>query len=145
MPSLHQDRTKAIIAERRRKAYEMRIQGASYHQIADTLKVSTDTVRNDVKAHMDYIPRENAIELRDMELDKLNQMELALQKKLRSGSPQAINAAVRIMQHRAQLMGLDSIENNDGLDAAKEAMTQIISALQNGPVATPVEDGQQGD
>ena len=72
-------------------------------------------------------------------------MELALQKKLRSGSPQAVNAAVRIMQHREQLMGLDSIENNDGLDSAKDAMIQIIDALQNGPTAQPVEDEQSGD
>lgn len=94
---------------------------------------------------MDYIPRENAIELRDMELDKLNQMELALQKKLRSGSPQAVNAAIRIMQHRAQLMGLDRIENNDGLDGAKAAMDAIVAALLTGPVAQPVEDDNQDD
>lgn len=145
MPRLHADNTKAVIAERRRKAYELRMQGASYYQIADKLGVSHDTIRKDIKAFMDYIPRENAIELRDMELDKLNQMELALQKKLRSGSPQAVNAAIRIMQHRATLMGLDRIENNDGLDGAKAAMDAIVAALLNGPVAQPVEDGHQDD
>lgn len=145
MPRLHADNTKAVIAERRRKAYELRMQGASYYQIADKLGVSHDTIRKDIKAFMDYIPRENAIELRDMELDKLNQMELALQKKLRTGSPQAVNAAIRIMQHRATLMGLDRIENNDGLDGAKVAMDAIVEALLKGPVAQPVEDDHQDD
>lgn len=145
MPRLHEDRTKLVIAERRRKAYELRMQGASYFQIADKLGVSHDTIRKDIKAFMNYIPRENAIELRDMELDKLNQMELALQKKLRSGSPQAVNAAIRIMQHRATLMGLDRIENNDGLDGAKAAMDAIVEALLKGPVAQPVEDDSQDD
>lgn len=145
MPKLHHDIAHDNMMKRRAKVYELRTAGMSYNAISEKLSIPISTVRKDVQAFMDSIPRENAMELRDMELDKLNRMELALQKKLLSGSPQAINAAVRIMQHRAQLMGLDSIENNDGLDSAKNAMIQIIDALQNGPTAKPVEDDQQGD
>ena len=145
MPKLHHDIAHDNMMKRRAKVYELRTAGMSYNAISEKLSIPISTVRKDVQAFMDSIPRENAMELRDMELDKLNRMELALQKKLLSGSPQAINAAVRIMQHRAQLMGLDSIENNDGLDSAKNAMIQIIDALQNGPTAKPMEDDQQGD
>ena len=145
MPKLHHDIAHDNMMKRRAKVYELRTAGMSYSAISEKLSIPISTVRKDVQQFMDSIPRENAMELRDMELDKLNRMELALQKKLLSGSPQAINAAVRIMQHRAQLMGLDSIENNDGLDSAKNAMIQIIDALQNGPTAQPVEDEQSGD
>lgn len=145
MPKLHHDIAHDNMMKRRAKVYELRTSGMSYNAISKMLSIPISTVRKDMQAFMDSIPRENAMELRDMELDKLNRMELALQKKMLSGSPQAINTALRIMQHRAQLMGLDSIENNDGLDSAKNAMIQIIDALQNGPTATPVEDDQQGD
>jgi len=145
MPKLHHDIAHDNMMKRRAKVYELRTAGMSYNAISEKLSIPISTVRKDMQAFMDSIPRENAMELRDMELDKLNRMELALQKKMLSGSPQAINTALRIMQHRAQLMGLDSIENNDGLDSAKNAMIQIIDALQNGPTAKPVEDDQQGD
>lgn len=145
MPKLHYDIAHDNMMKRRAKVYELRTSGMSYNAISKMLSIPISTVRKDMQAFMDSIPRENAMELRDMELDKLNRMELALQKKMLSGSPQAINTALRIMQHRAQLMGLDSIENNDGLDSAKNAMIQIIDALQNGPTAQPVEDDQQGD
>ncbi|MDU4503984.1 MAG: hypothetical protein E7J02_13465 [Staphylococcus warneri] len=145
MPKLHHDIAHDNMMKRRAKVYELRTSGMSYNAISKMLSIPISTVRKDMQAFMDSIPRENAMELRDMELDKLNRMELALQKKMLSGSPQAINTALRIMQHRAQLMGLDSIENNDGLDSAKNAMLQIIDALQNGPTAQPVEDEQSGD
>ena len=40
----------------------------------------------------------------------------------------------------AELMGLDRIENNDGLESAKDAMIQIINALMQGPDGKPRED-----
>lgn len=144
MPKPQHDRMKAKMAERRAKAYDLRTMGKSYPSIAKELGVSAATVRKDIKAYMDYLPRENAIELRDMELDKLNRMELALQKKALGGNTQAINTIVRIMQHRAELMGLDRIENNDGLESAKDAMIQIVNALMQGPDGKPRED-TQGD
>lgn len=145
MPSLHTDQVKSIQANRRRQAYEMRMLGMSYPQIADKLGVSSETIRRDIKAWTDNIPREKAEELRNMELDKLNQLELQLQKRLRTGSPQAVNAAIRVMQHRATLMGLDRIESHDGVDTAKGMMQGIIDALMQGKTATPADDEEAGD
>lgn len=141
MARLHHDKAAARMVERRAEVYKLRTAGMSYPAIAKKMGVSPATIRNDVRKYLEYIPRESAIELRDMELDKLNRMELGLQDKALRGHTQSINAMVRIMQHRAELMGLYKIENNDGLESAKGAMKQIITAL-TGQDDTNGSDGE---
>jgi len=82
----------------------------TYKQIADQLGVTDTSARRYVaralKRHLDEL-EESVDEHIRMELMRLDAMFLALQKKLAAGDTKAINSALRILERRAKLLGLD--------------------------------------
>lgn len=97
--------------ERATKALDLRIAGASYRQIARQLDIADATAYADVQEELGQLDagnREKAERLRDLEARRLDQLTIALQPGIRAGEPRAILAAVRIMERRARLFGLDA-------------------------------------
>ncbi len=100
-----------IIAERRVKALSLRKSGASYRQIASHLAVSLHTAWDDVQAELNALralATNEATELRDLDVHRCDEMLLGLWPSVRRGEAKSVIAAVRVMDRRAKLLGLDA-------------------------------------
>lgn len=105
-----------IIAERRVRAFGLRKAGASYRQIAQQLSVSLNTAWADVNAELLELRAQvqaDAAEVRDMELQRCDEMILGLWPAVRRGEPKSIMAAVRVAERRAKLLGLDAATKHE--------------------------------
>jgi DNA-binding CsgD family transcriptional regulator len=92
------------------KALDLRIAGATYRQIGAQLDVSEYTAYHDVQdelGRLDAASEEKAERLRKLEARRLDTLQLALAPGIRAGDPRSVLAAVRIMERRARLFGLD--------------------------------------
>jgi len=92
------------------QAIKMRALGMSYRQIANQLGVTHTTARRYVvralERHLKEL-EESVDEHIRIELMRLDAMFLSLQKKLAIGDTNAINSALRILERRAKMLGLD--------------------------------------
>ena len=83
------------IAARRMSALERRKAGGSYREIARQLGVDVHTAYADVMAELATL-RENTVEqaaeLRDLELQRLDEMTAGLWPQIQAGSPPAVSA-----------------------------------------------------
>jgi hypothetical protein len=109
------------IAERRARALELRKAGGSYRAI-EQLGVDVHTVHGDVGGELAALRETTsgrAEELRDLALQRLDQMTAGLSAPIRAGSPPAVTAAVRVSERRARLLGLDApvVTKNELTDA----------------------------
>jgi len=106
-----QSPTRCTAAARRGESMRLRAAGKSYAEIARALGVNESTAWRLVKKEFDRLnaaTRETAHQVRQLELDRLDGLHEALWAKARSGDTQAIFAALRIMERRSKLLGLDS-------------------------------------
>lgn len=108
-------------AERRVEALKRRIAGGSYRAIARELGVSEAQAFRDVQAELDKLAQqaqEEASRLRVLELRRLDEMLIRLSPMLypKSGDNVnlgAIDRALKIMERRAKLLGLDAPEKTE--------------------------------
>ncbi|GAA3267772.1 hypothetical protein [Streptomyces lavendulae] len=116
----------AFTAERRAKAIRMKINGSTYTEIADELGYSSrgsacSDVRRALEKHV--IEEGLAVEAwRELELARLDILQKAIWPEAMEGSPRAIETALKILDRRAKLLGLDSaikleVLTIDALDA----------------------------
>lgn len=94
-------------AERRRQAIELRIAGATYDQIAQTVGYASKSAAwKAVNKGIADIPREAANELRTMELERMDRLTRAAWTKALRGDVPSIRAVLEISRDRAKLLGL---------------------------------------
>jgi hypothetical protein len=99
--------------EKQYQALELRKAGASYRQIGAQLGVSDVQCHRYVKAALAQIQKlslESAEEYRALELEKLDNYELRINKQVQNGNFGAIDRALRIIDQRAKLLGLYDIK-----------------------------------
>lgn len=130
-------------AERKKNAVELRLAGASYRDIGNALGCSTVTAMNDCKEALAEIPMQQADEMRTVELSRLDRLQRAVWGKAIKGDLQAVDRAIKIIDRRAKLLGLDAPQqvqitaNDVDLDATVDKMLRVAEmALQQ----TAVED-----
>lgn len=102
-------------AERQRQALELRKAGASLQVIADRLgyagpQGAHEAIRKGIAA----IPFEAAEQVRAMELERCDRMQLGLYERATKGDEKAIDRVLRIMDRRAKLLGLDHAPKDEG-------------------------------
>jgi len=110
-PSLRPPGEDAAKCDRAVKALDLRIAGATYRQIAAQLNVSEKTAYYDVQdelGRLDKVREDKAERLRELEGGRLDALQVALAPGIRNGDPRAIATAVRLMERRAKLFGLDA-------------------------------------
>lgn len=96
-----------LSAERRAKALNLRLSGATYTQIAEAVGYKSATgARNAVITEMEKLPRENAKELRAMQLARLHQLMLIIQPQVMAGDLVAVRTMQGIMRDMNELMGI---------------------------------------
>ena len=137
--------------EKEAKALELRTGGASYQQIADALGMKSRQYAHDVvKRAIAGIPHEAVAELRAVELARLDEIEMRLRARLRSGDASVASTLLRLADQRAKLTGIyQAPEGMGDLSAAGEVFGRFLAsaqafAVEQGPVleleATVVED-----
>ena len=102
--------------ERRAQALELRKRGMSYRQIGQELGVSRNTAHKYVTAELDELRAETRVsaeQLRDLELERLDQYLARLQPKIEDGDEKAIATALRVQERRAKLTGLDAPQRTE--------------------------------
>lgn len=139
-PANHRAAHQVPVTERRRAAVQLRIEGKSWQQIADLLGYDSkggackDVSRALQKAVTDLaLPLE---EYRQLELDRLDAMQEALWPKVLDADTRAIDTALRLMDRRAKLLGLDAPTRTEGvlsldvIDASIAALTAQVDAAR---------------
>ena len=115
------------LATRAAVVFEMRTQGQTYYQIAQTLKLDPRTVRADVERELEQRVSPKVLEYRELEDARLDRYLDKLSPKIEAGDPKAIQTALNISVRRARLHGLDSPVR---IDMIKTEVTQEDLAIQ---------------
>jgi hypothetical protein len=95
------------LQQRRAKALDYRLQGRSYKAIGQTMKIHPSTAQDYViRAMRDFVPKEKAEQVLEMELQRLDQMQSAVYQHAAAGDIAAIEICLKIQNQRARLLGL---------------------------------------
>jgi hypothetical protein len=98
-------------SDRMRRALELRKAGVGYQQIADALGYAGPSgAYSAVDRALREVRREPAEALLRLELERLDQMMVAIAEQVREGNLKAIDRALRISERRCRLLGLDKAE-----------------------------------
>ncbi|TMR99527.1 hypothetical protein [Nonomuraea basaltis] len=120
---------KLEISERRYQALQMRIAGVSAVVIAQRLGYSSpQLVSKDITNALKKAAKQEAMaaeELLNLEINRLDRMMAAVWPKVIKGEVNAVEAALKIVNKRASLLGLDLINRNGAAD------TDMASLLGN--------------
>jgi len=101
---------KAQIESRRAVVAANLLAGNNYRTIAAGLDVSIGTVAADVKALFKRWGQESARDVNEavaLDLGRLDVAQVAIWPQVREGNPRAIDSLIKIMTHRARLLGVD--------------------------------------
>lgn len=139
-------------AQRRREALQYRLTGASYQEIADQMGSDRKAVSRWVREELANIPKLEADELRQQEVERLDLLTKAVWQHAMAGDPTAIDKALKIIDRRAKLLGLDApqqVEMSTGdvdLDSTVTKLLKVAElARENETPDDDHDDGEGGD
>lgn len=108
---------RALLARsREQQGLELRLGGASYVQIAESLGMTPGGAYKAVDralARQAAQTEEKADKLRRLELARLERLHLGLWQKAKAGDEKAVREVLRIAERRARLLGLDAPKRNE--------------------------------
>jgi DNA-binding transcriptional MerR regulator len=159
--SARRDIRSADLAEKQNRALALRRQGMSLVAIGQVMGCHHTHAMRMIRAAIKDITRENAEEVRDLELERLDQKERRLQKLWRAaipaaqaGDPEAIKVAaklietgLRVSESRRKLLGADAPAKSevtltgDATPAAARRVMQELFGGNVGPVGPEVDAG----
>lgn len=113
--------------ETQRNALEARKVGATYRQIASGLNITVSSAHKAVQVALRKTLQEPADDVRALELERLDAMLWSLRRPLADGHLGAIDRALKIMDRRAKLLGLDA--------PTKQQIAVAAPALEPAPLA----------
>lgn len=101
---------RVMAATNRSRALKLRLQGLDFESIAQELGCERSTACGYVKQALEELAEEgheNVVEIRRLELARLDSMLHALQPAIKAGDTKSIDSALKIQDRRAKLLGLD--------------------------------------
>lgn len=101
---------KLTTAEVRERVLQLRLSGASYREIGAVVGVNASTAYRHVRKAIAAIEKrcaEQAAEIRRLELERLDALQMALWPRALNGDEKATRQVLRVMERRAALLGLD--------------------------------------
>ena len=130
----HNSRTsprKVLAAERQRAAIELRKAGASYPQIARELGYAqASSAQKAVETALRESYREPAEQLLQLELERLDRMQVGIYSQAINGDLASIQMCLRIMERRAKYCGLDApTKQNVSIDQHKQLNVDVSGAV----------------
>lgn len=111
------------------KALELRKAGVSYAKIAETLGYkSASGAHKAVSSALKKTLQEPADDVRRLEVERLDAMLLAMWPHVSKGAFGAVDRALRIMERRAKLLGLDAPTRTDVTSDGGKLVIEIVKA-----------------
>jgi hypothetical protein len=107
---------KVTAVERAKTAVRMRMAGAQYADIGVSMGISRQAAWMLVKKSLEATRKEtgeSADLLRELELQRLDKLYLAMNKQAEQGNQGAVDRCIRIMERRSKLVGLDAPTKQD--------------------------------
>lgn len=147
-----QTQRRKTAAEKRAEALELRALGYSYQAIADEVGyASKGAAHNAVAKGLADIPREAAEQARELELGRLDDLQMAAMNGAMAGDLFAIDRVVKIVESRAKLLGLYNLPDNSdpGAEQARQALIGFLQVASEAvapkvePLPDAPEDGAQ--
>ena len=125
LPPVHgQHRNRALAAARRARAVELRTTGLTYDQIASELGYANrGTVYHVVSEALKAQTAEAVNGLRSLEVERLDNLQLAVWQKAMDGDVPSAIAVLRVIMVRCRLLGLDG---PGLLDEAQRPRTLVV-------------------
>lgn len=141
MPHNNATRTPSVATiARENHALELRRAGASYQTIADELELShRSDARKLVQRALGRVHQEPANEIRQLEAERLDRLQLGVWQKAIRGDLGAFDRVLRVMERRARLLGLDHADGIAERALALEADKVRLVALAFGRALDAVE------
>src|SRR6202022_3617223 len=131
--AMRKSSSKAVAcAERHREWIDLKRQGHTECEIARRSGVSQQAVSKAVLKYVRNLPALAADDLRRLEAERLDALSAALAPAIAKGDPRSIEAAVRISERRAKLLGLDA-PNTHRITGPGDGPVQIMSLLAHVP------------
>lgn len=135
-------------AEKRAEALELRAMGYNYQAIADEVGYgSRGAAHKAVAQELRNIPREAAEQAREMELGRLDDMQMAAMNGAMAGDLFAIDRVVKIIESRARLLGLYNLPDNSdpGAEQARQALIGFLQVASEAvaPKVEPLPDAEE--
>lgn len=150
----HQGWTEAQLAERRAEAYRLRLRGLSLREVGQRLGVSHTTVANWTRTEAEELVQPLATELRQQQVDRLDEMRAAVLGVLESrhyvvsngrlirlsedadpledDAPilQAVDRLLRIEERRSRLFGLDAPEKSEVAATIEQLAPPVLDLIE---------------
>lgn len=138
---------KVEAARRRKQALELRLQGKTYQQISDEIGwTSKRYAWRMVMQELRNIPKEEAAELRQIEMERLNTLTDALWTSAMTGDPKAVDAMLKLMERRARMLGLDSPHKiSHGAEEGISMIGSIMSLIREADATGDPESGDESE
>ncbi|SLG40240.1 Uncharacterised protein [Mycobacteroides abscessus subsp. abscessus] len=118
-------------AKKQEQILNLRLAGASVRAIAEKTKIPKSTVQRWMAEAIEEIKGPPAELVVNMELDRLDQMQLGIWKAAITGDIKAIAAVLKIMERRARYLNLDAAVAPDTSAEAKQALDDLMDAIVN--------------
>lgn len=124
---------------KQRDALELRRAGASYNEIAHKLGYADKAgahkaVRSGIR---NAIGSDTALEVRQLEADRLDRLQIAVWEKAMTGSVPHVESVLKIMNHRANLLGL---YHSHGIAERAQALDEMNAALIAGAIGRILDE-----
>lgn len=128
--------------ERRVKALELRKAGATYRKIAELMGCSGTRAFEYVQDALKETQKEPAKAVRELELERLDQMLRAIWPDVLRGNRLAIDRALAIQDRRARYLGLDAPQRRIVEVISQDRIAEAIEQLER-EVGELEGDGQR--
>jgi len=92
---------------RKNEAYDLRIRGFSYRQIAAELGISVGTAHRWVAEVVALVVLPNVEEIRKQEVDRLMRYLERLDSRIEEGDDKAISIAIKVSERLTKMLGVD--------------------------------------
>lgn len=117
---------------REAKALDLRLLGYPHERIARELGYQhRSAAKKAIDRALAAIPREAAKQLRDIELERLDLAQRSLAEKIVRGHLGAIDRLIRIMDHRAKLLGLYERQADTGVAEIAEVLGAWLGKVRD--------------
>jgi hypothetical protein len=107
--------------ERDQDIFDQRLAGKSIRAIARQFRISMKEVDNIVEAHCTPVTLEQKAKAYELELMRIDQMQLAAYEKARKGNISAIMAVAKLMERRAAMIGYEAPVRHDPIQVLAQA------------------------
>lgn len=134
--------TSPAVVEKRVRALELRKAGTTYRKIGEVMDCSGSTAFEYVQDALKEMQKEPAKAVRELELERLDQMLRAIWPDVLKGNRLAIDRALQIQDRRARYLGLDAPQRRIVEVISQDKIAEAIEELER-EVGELEGDGQR--